>query len=199
MLDSDGSPQRDHRHYRRSRSCSPDSPGYAGETLAEREERRLAEAAVLVGPPAWQPSAAPADTGPSTQGPAPAEETTPAAQAASPAVWPREGAPGAQGAEIAAPASRAAARTAAPRAPPAQGVAPVQTPGASLGATAAAEGGGESAQGVETAAPVSRATAPAGYAAAPGTPRARGTDPAWAPDASPGAAAAAASGREGAK
>ena len=42
MLDSDGSPQRDDRHHRRSRSCSPVSPEWAGETLAEREERRLA-------------------------------------------------------------------------------------------------------------------------------------------------------------
>ena len=72
MSKSDGSPQRDDRHHRRSRSRSPVSPGYAGETLAEREERRLAEAAVPVGPPAGQPRAASADTGPSTRGPAPA-------------------------------------------------------------------------------------------------------------------------------
>ena len=85
MSDSDGSPQRDVRHHRRSRSRPPTSPGYAGETLAEREERRLAEAAVLVGPPAGLPRAASADLWPSTQGPAPAEETAPAAQAASPA------------------------------------------------------------------------------------------------------------------
>ena len=64
MEDSDGSPQRDDRHHRRSRSCSPVSPEWAGETPAEREERRLAEAAVLVGPPAGQPWAASANTGP---------------------------------------------------------------------------------------------------------------------------------------
>ena len=46
MSDSDGSPQRDDRHHRRSRSRSPVSPGCAEETLAEREERRLAEAVV---------------------------------------------------------------------------------------------------------------------------------------------------------
>ena len=199
MLDSDGSSQRDDRHHHRSRSRSPVSPGYAEETFAEREEQRLAEAAVPVGPPARQPRAASADTGPWTQGPAPAEETAPAVQAASPAAPPREGAPGARGAETAAPASRAAAPAAAPRAPPARGVAPAQAPGASPAATAAAEGGGESAPGVETAAPATCATAPAGHATAPGTPRARGTDPARAPGASPGAAEAAASGREGAK
>ena len=114
MSDSDGSPQRDDSHHRRSRSRSPFSPGYAGESLAEPEERRLAEAAVPVGPPAGQPRAASADTGPSTRGPAPAEETAPAAQAASTAAPPPEGAPGAQGAGTAAPASLAAARTAAP-------------------------------------------------------------------------------------
>ena len=51
MADSDGSPQRDDRHHRWSRSRSPVSPEWTGETPAEREERRLAEAAVLVGPP----------------------------------------------------------------------------------------------------------------------------------------------------
>ena len=55
MADSDGSPQRGDRHHRRSRSRSPVSPEEAGETPAEREERWLAEAAVLVGPPAGQP------------------------------------------------------------------------------------------------------------------------------------------------
>ena len=71
-------------------------------------------------------------------------------------------------------------------------------PGASPGATAAAEEGSESSQAVETAAPASRTTALAGHAAAPGTPRARGTDHARASGASPGAAAAAAIRREGA-
>ena len=51
MADSDGSPQWDDRHHRRSRSRSPASTEWTGQTLAEREERRLAEAAVLVGPP----------------------------------------------------------------------------------------------------------------------------------------------------
>ena len=73
MADSDGSPQRDNRHHRRSRSRSPVSPEWAGETPAEREERRQAEAAMLVGPPAGQPRAASADTGPSTQEPKPAK------------------------------------------------------------------------------------------------------------------------------
>ena len=55
MADSDGSPQRDDRHHRRSRSRFPaSSPEWTGETLAEREERRLAEAAVLVRPPLKQ-------------------------------------------------------------------------------------------------------------------------------------------------
>ena len=110
MSDSEDSPQRDDSHHRWFRSRSPVSPGCAGETLLEGEERRLAEAAVPVGPPAGQPRAAPDDTEPSTQGAAPAEETAPAAQAASPAAPPPEGVPGAQGAETAAPASRAAAR-----------------------------------------------------------------------------------------
>ena len=53
MADSDGSPQWEDRHHRPSRSRSPVSPEKTGETPAEREERRLAEAAVLVGPPGW--------------------------------------------------------------------------------------------------------------------------------------------------
>ena len=71
MADSNGSPNRDDRHHRRSRSRSPVSPEWTGETPTEREERRLAEAAVLVGLP------------PPTQEPEPAEVTAPAAQAAS--------------------------------------------------------------------------------------------------------------------
>ena len=55
MADSDGSPQRDDRHHRRSRSRSPVSPEWTGETPPEREERGLAEAAVLVGPTAAGP------------------------------------------------------------------------------------------------------------------------------------------------
>ena len=94
MADSDGSPQRDDRHHRWSRSRSPASPEWTGETLAEREERRLAEAAVLVGPP------------PLAREPEPAEVTAPAAQAARPAAPPREGAPDAQEAETAAPQAK---------------------------------------------------------------------------------------------
>ena len=82
---------------------APLSPRDAGETLADGEERRLGEAAVPARPPAGQPRAASADTGPLTRGPAPAEETAPAAQASSPAAPPPEGAPGAQVAQTAAP------------------------------------------------------------------------------------------------
>ena len=110
MSGSDGSLQRDNCHHRRSRSRSPVSPEGAGETPAEREERWLAETAVPVRPPAGQPRAASADTGPSTQEPEPAEVTAPAAPTASPAAPPREGAPDARGGETAAPASHAAAR-----------------------------------------------------------------------------------------
>ena len=84
MADSDASPQRDDRHHSWSRSRSPVSPEWTGETPAEREERRLAEAAVLVGPPL------------PAQEPEPGEVTAPAAQAASPAAPPREGAPDAR-------------------------------------------------------------------------------------------------------
>ena len=199
MSNSDGSPQRDDRHHRQSRSRSPISPKGAGETPAEREERWLAEAAVPVGPPAGQPRAASADTGPSTQEPEPAEVTAPAAQTASPAAQPREGAPDAPGAETAAPASHAAAPTAAPGTPPTRGVATAQEPGASPMAAAAAQGDGEGARGVATAAPASRATASAGHAAAPSTPPKQGMGPARATGALPAAAAAAAVGMEGAK
>ena len=105
MADSDGSPQRDDRHHHRPRSRSPASPERTGETLAEREERRLGEAAVLVGPPLPAPE------------PEPAEMTAPAAP-------PRKGAPDAQQAKTAAPASHAAAPTAAPGTPPTQGGSP---------------------------------------------------------------------------
>ena len=168
--DSDGSPQRDDRHHRWSRSRSPVSPEWAGETPAEREERRLAKATVPVGPPAGQPRAASADTGPLTQEPEQAEVTAPAAQTASCVAPPREGAPDQRGAETAAPGSHAAAPTAAPGTPPTRGVAPAQELGASPRAAAAAEGSGDGARGVATAAPASRATASAGHAAAPSTP-----------------------------
>ena len=147
--DSNGSPQREDRHRRRSRSRSPVSPGCAGETLAEREGQRLVEAAVPVGPPARQPRAALANPELSTQGPALAEETAPAAQAANPAAPPPEGATGAQGDDTAAPAGRATSPTdhaAAPGTPPAQGVAPARAPSASTGAAPAAAGGSEGAK-----------------------------------------------------
>ena len=92
MLDSDGSPQRDDRHHRRSRSCSPVSPGWAGETTAKREEWQLAEAAVPVWPPAEQPRAAPDDPEPPAPEPVPAKEAAPAAQDAAPAALPLRGA-----------------------------------------------------------------------------------------------------------
>ena len=187
MADSDGSPQRDDRHHRRSCSRSPASPEWTGETLAEREERRLAEAAVLVGPP------------PPAREPEPAEMTAPAAQAASPAAPPREGAPDAQEAETAAPASHAAAPTAAPGTPPTRGVAPTQEPGTSPRAAAAAEESEKGARGVATAAPAGRATASADHAATPGTPRKQGADPARATGASPAAATAAEESEEGAR
>ena len=96
MLDSVGSPQRDDRHHRRSRSRSPVLPGYAGETLTEREERRLAEAVVPVRLPAGQPRAAPADPEPSTQARARIEETGSTTQAANPDAQRPEGTPGAE-------------------------------------------------------------------------------------------------------
>ena len=163
MADSDGSPQGDDRHHRRSRSRSPaSSPEWTGETLAEREERRLAEAAVLVGAP------------PPAREPEPAEMTASAAQAASPAAPPREGAPDAQEAENAAPASHAAAPAAAPGTLSTRGAAPAQEPGASPRAAAAAEESKKGARGIATAAPASRTTASADHAATPSTPRKRG-------------------------
>ena len=121
MADSDSSLQRDDRHHRRSRSRSPVSPDWAGETPAEREERRLAEVAVLVGPSAGRPRAGSAHTGLLTQEPELAEVTAPTTPTASPAAPPREGAPDARGAETAAPASHAAAPIASPGTPPTQG------------------------------------------------------------------------------
>ena len=187
MADSNGSPQRDDRHHRLSRSRSPVSPEWKGETPAEREERRLAEATVLVGPP------------PPAQEPDQVEVTAPLAQAASRAAPPREGAPDAQEAETAAPASHAAAPTAAPSTPPTRGVAPAQEPGASPWRyrSRRKERGGR-ARGCDPA-PASRATASAGHAATPSTPRKRGNNPARATGASPAAAAAALVGRESAK
>ena len=204
MADSDGSLGRDDRHHRRSRSRSPvSSPEWTGETLAEREERRLAEAAV-VGPPL------------PAREPGPAETAAPAAQAASPAAPPR---PDAQEAETAA--SHAAAPAAAPGTPPARGAAqeskqgargvatgPARAVGASPTAAAAAAKTEKDARESATAATGASSAAAAAAkesaegargAAAPGTPRKRGKNPARAADASPAAAAAAAVGRESEK
>ena len=52
MSDFDGCPWQDDCHHRWSRSRSPVSPSCAAQTLAEREERYLAEAAPPVGQPA---------------------------------------------------------------------------------------------------------------------------------------------------
>ena len=54
-------------------------PRRAEETLAEREERWLAEAALPVGQPAGPPQAAPNQPGPPAQEPVPAGEAAPAA------------------------------------------------------------------------------------------------------------------------
>ena len=193
MADSDGSLQRDDRHHRRSRSRSPvSSPEWTGETLAEREERRLAEAAVLVGPP------------PPAREPGPAGTAAPAAQASSPAAPPR---PDAQEAETAA--SHAAAPTAAPGTPPTRGAAPAQEPGASPRAAAAAEESKKGARGVATARATSASSAAAAAAKKSGegargaaaatssTPRTQGMDPARAAGAPPAAAAAAEENEEG--
>ena len=203
MADSDGSLGRDDRHHRRSRSRSPvSSPEWTGETLAEREERRLAEAAV-VGPPL------------PAREPGPAETAAPAAQAASPAAPPR---PDAQEAETAA--SHAAAPAAAPGTPPAtaaqeskqgaRGVAtgPARAVGAPPTAAAAAAKTEKDVRESATAATGASSAAAAAAkgsaegargAAAPGALRKRGKNPARAADASPAAAAAAAVGRESEK
>ena len=84
MSDSDGSPQLNDCHQRRSCSRSPVSPRYAGETLGEREGRRLAEASVPVWPPPKQPQAAPNDPELPAQEPVPAREAAPATQDTAP-------------------------------------------------------------------------------------------------------------------
>ena len=127
MLDSDGSPQRIDRHHRRCRSSFPVFRGCAGETPSEREERRLAEAAALVRPPAEQPLAAPSDPEPPAPVPVPGKEAAPAAQAVAPAAPPAGGAPDAppdrpHGAATAALAGHAAA----PGTPPARGSGPAR-------------------------------------------------------------------------
>ena len=81
MSESDGSSQQEDGHHRRSRSRSPVSPGSAGDTHAEQEERRLAEAAVPLGLLAGQPQAAPGDPKQPAPGPVLAGEAAPAAQA----------------------------------------------------------------------------------------------------------------------
>ena len=110
MSDSDGSPQLDGRHHRRSCSrspvspqqdehhrrwsCSrsPVSPGRAGKVPMEREEGQLAEARIPVGPPAEQPQAGPSHLKPPAPDPVPAEEAAPAAQDVAPAAPPPGGA-----------------------------------------------------------------------------------------------------------
>ena len=98
IAESDGSPQRDDRHHCRSRSRSPASPDWEGETLAECEERRLAEAAQLVGPqpPAREPEPAEVTAPPPKQqalpprprrGPQARRKRRPQPQRATP--WPR--------------------------------------------------------------------------------------------------------------
>ena len=149
MADSDGSPQRDDRHHRRSRSRSPvSSPEWTGETLAEREEWRLAEAAVARPPPP-------------AREPGPAETAAPPAQAASPAAPP---CPDAQEAETAA--SHAAAPAAAPGTPPTRGAAPAQEPDAPPRAAAAAEESKKGARGVTTDPARAAGASPAAAAAA---------------------------------
>ena len=119
MSDSDGSAQRDDRHRRQSRFCSPVSRGCAGEIPADREEQRLAEAAVAVWPRAGQPQAAPSNLELLGPEPVPAGEAAPAAEDAG-------GAPDAppdrpHGAATAAPGrSRRSPRYAAGRAGPAR-------------------------------------------------------------------------------
>ena len=94
MSDFDGSPQRNDHHHRQSRSRSAVSPGCAGKTLAERDEQRLAEVSVPVGPPARQPRAAPANPGPPAQEPVPAGDAAPAVLAVAPAAPEPRGGPG---------------------------------------------------------------------------------------------------------
>ena len=127
MSDSDNTRQWDNRHHRRSRSRSPVSAVYTGETLAEREQRRLAEAVVPVGPPAKQPQAAPNDPESPDQEPVPAREAAPAAQSAALPPRPRRSPLDAQGAETASPASRATA----PSTLLARGSSPTRAPSAS--------------------------------------------------------------------
>ena len=149
MSESDGSLQRDDLHHRPSRSRSPVSPGCAAETPGEREERRLAEVAVPVGPPPGQPPAAPSDPEPPAQRPVPARAAAPAAQAVAAAALPAGGAPDALPdwplwAAASAPADRNAALgrllvhgTSPPRA---QGAWPGQLPGPAAAATEGREG-----------------------------------------------------------
>ena len=145
MSDSDGSPRRDDRRHRQSRSLFPVSSGCFGEAPAEREERRLAEAAVLVGPPAGQPGAAASDVGLPAPEPVPAEEAPPASEVAARAALPPGGPPdvppdGKHGTATAPQADH----TAAPAIPPARGTGPTRAQSASPGqpqcAAAAAAG-----------------------------------------------------------
>ena len=142
MSDSNGSPQRDDRHHRRSRPRSPVSPGCAGETPPERKERRLVEAAGPVWPPAEQPQAPPSDPEPPVSEPVPAGEAAPAAQATALAVPPPGGAGDAHGAATTHPASHAIA----PGTPLARGTGPARARRASPGRAASAAEGREGAK-----------------------------------------------------
>ena len=106
MSDCNCSPQRDNRHHRRSRSCSPGSAGSAGETPAEREERQLVEAAVPFRLPAEQPQAAPTGPEQPVLNPAPAEEAVLAVQTSAPTAPPPEATLDAQGAKPRPPVHR---------------------------------------------------------------------------------------------
>ena len=153
MSDSDGSPQQDDRHRRRFRSRFPVFPRYAGETLAEREERQLAEAAVPVKAPAELPA----------QETVAAGGAAPAAQAGAPATPPPEEAPGAQCAGTAAPASRVTApagHTVAPSPLPAHRTGPARASSVSPGAAAAAAEGREGTSTAPTQGPSHPQTSP---------------------------------------
>ena len=139
MSDSDGSPKRDERHHRRSRSRSSVSPGWPGEILLERGVRQLAGAAIFIGQPAKQPQAARSDPELPAPEPMPAREAGLAAQAAAPAAPPPRGAPDTHGTATAAPASYATALGTLL----ARGTGPTQAPGGLSGTAAAASEGRE--------------------------------------------------------
>ena len=134
MSHSNGFPPQDDRLQRRSRSCSPVSAGCAGKTAAEREERRLAEAAVLVRPPAAQLQAALSDPEPPAPELAPGWEAAPATQAAAPATPPAGRAPHTPpDLQHQTAAAAEASQAAAPSTPLAREAGPTRALGALLG------------------------------------------------------------------